>query len=205
MDSKMGISAEVLQALVSIAWSPLATALGDALAGGLIVYLAAGRGERATLQEQQRRRELEFQAALRALLIEMLRGAELALSGSGTVITHEEKIPFHSAKYFRDRVWQKYEDVLVENLDSATIYTVDSAYTSARQIFDFVGAPLPQGATKVKLDLPFDLWGVASDFSRAIPPILERLTDAGERKQLELRIRKMTSMLESQGKAVSIR
>ena len=76
--------------LVAIVYSPLATALGGVLAvlaGGLITYLAAGRGERATLREQRRRRELEFQAALRALLIEMLRGAELALSGSGTVFT----------------------------------------------------------------------------------------------------------------------
>jgi hypothetical protein len=77
---------------------------------------------------------LEFQAALRALVIEMLRGAELALRGSGTVLTwgdpsgktsadldlvaeaHEGKIPYASAKYFRDRIWQKYEDVLVEKL-----------------------------------------------------------------------------------------
>jgi hypothetical protein len=84
---QMEISNAVLQALVKIAWSPLATALAGAVAGGLIAYSAAGRGERATLQEQQRRRELEFQAALRALLIETLRGAELALSGSGAILT----------------------------------------------------------------------------------------------------------------------
>jgi hypothetical protein len=46
--------------------APFATAM----AGGFIGYLAAGRGERATLREQHRRREREFQAALRALLIE---------------------------------------------------------------------------------------------------------------------------------------
>lgn len=203
--------------------TPLAIALVGAvaaLAGGLITYLAAGRGERATLREQQRRRELEFQAALRALLIEMLRGAELALSGSGTVITwadpsgkppgeldliaraHEGKIPFSSAKYFRDRIWQKYEDVLVENLGCATIYAIDSAYNSARQAFDFVGAPLPQGATRMNVDLRYFLWRAAADFSEAIPPTLERMTDAEERKQLEVRIQKMTSMLESQRKVV---
>jgi hypothetical protein len=210
-----------MEALVKIAWSPVATTLIGALAGGVIAYLAAGRGERATLREQRRRRELEFQAALRALLIEMLRGAELALSGSGTVLSwgdpsgktpaelelaaqaHEGKIPFSSAKYFRDRAWSKYEDVLVENLDSPSINTIDSAYSSARQVFDFVGAPLPQGATKMKLDLPYNLWRAASDFAGAISPVLERLTDTGERKQLELRIQKMTSMLESQGKVVS--
>jgi membrane protein YqaA with SNARE-associated domain len=73
--------------LLAIAWSPLATALVGTLAGGLIAYLVARHGENATLREQQRRGELEFQAALRALLIEMFRGAELALSGSGTVLT----------------------------------------------------------------------------------------------------------------------
>jgi hypothetical protein len=218
---QMEISNAVLQALVKIAWSPLATALAGAVGGGLIAYLAAGRGERATLQEQQRRRELEFQAALRALLIEMLRGAELALSGSGAILTwadpsgktpdelevvaqtFEGKILFSSAKYFRDRVWSKYEDVLVENLDSATIYTVDSAYSSARQTFDFVGAPLPKGATRLNLGLRFTLWQVASEFSKAIPQILERLTEADERKRLEPRIQKMTAMLDSQSKLVN--
>jgi hypothetical protein len=66
--------------------TPLAIALVGALAalaGGLITYLAAGRGERATLREQQRRRELEFQAALRALLIEMLRGGRTRVERFG--------------------------------------------------------------------------------------------------------------------------
>jgi hypothetical protein len=216
---KMQISAAVTQALVKIAWSPLATAV----AAALITYLAAGRGERTTSREQRRRRQSEFQAALRALLIEVLRGAELALTGSGTVITwadpssknarelddvaqmYEGKVvPFHHARYFRDRVWSKYEDVLVENLNSATIYTVDSAYASARQTFDFVGAPLPQGATKINLNLPFMLWRVASGFSTAIPLILERLIDPVERKQLEPRIQKMTRMLESQHKLLKL-
>jgi len=186
----------------------------------LIGYFAAGRGERATLREQQRRRELGFQAALRALLIEMLRGADLALSGSGTVLTwgnpsgktsteldlvaqtFEGKIPFSSAKYFRDRVWLKYEDVLVENLASATIYAIDGAYSSARRVFDIVGAPLAQGATRLSPQLPYLLWRVAWDFSATIPSLLERLTDTKERKQLELRLQKMTSMLESQRKVV---
>ncbi len=127
------------------------------------VEVAAEPGERATLREQHPRRQLQFQAALRALLVEVLGAVELALSGSGTVLswpspsgkspaelkiiaqTYEGKIPFSSAKYFRDRVWSKFEDVLLENLDSATISALDSAYRSARQVFDFVGAPLPQG------------------------------------------------------------
>jgi hypothetical protein len=151
----MEIIIAVADALVKIASSPFATAL----AGGLIGYLAAGRGERATLREQRQRKELEFQAALRALLIEMLRTAELALAGSGAVPSwgdpagktekereaaaqaYEGKIPFSSAKYFRDRAWLKYEDTFIENLDSATIYTVDTAYGDARRIFDWVGSP----------------------------------------------------------------
>jgi hypothetical protein len=71
------------QALAKIASSPFVTAL----AGGLIGYFAAGRGERATLREQRRKREREIQAAFRALVIEMLRTAELALSGSSVVRT----------------------------------------------------------------------------------------------------------------------
>jgi hypothetical protein len=107
----------LMRMLVIIAYSPLVSVLGT-LAGGLIGYFAAGRGERATVREQKRRRQLEFQAALLALLIEMLMGAELALSGSGMVTTWpdpygqtsteleriaealESKIPFSSAKYF---------------------------------------------------------------------------------------------------------
>jgi hypothetical protein len=207
----------IAQALVKIAASPFATAL----AGGLIGYLAAGRGERATLREQRRRRELEFQAALRALLIEMLRTAELALSGSGPVASwgdpagkteeqldataraYEGKIPFTSAKYFRDRAWLKCEDTFIENLDSATIYAVDTAYSGARQTFDFVGTPLPQRATRLHPGLPYTLWRVASDFSKTIPLILERLTDADERKQLEPRIERMKANLESQSKVVN--
>jgi hypothetical protein len=141
------------------------------------------------------------------------------LSGSGTVITwadpsgktpgeldliakaHEGKIPFSSAKYFRDRIWQKYEDVLVENLGSATIYTIDCAYNSARQAFDFVDAPLPQGATRIKPTVFFVEGGVGLLRGHSAR-LLERLTDAEERKQLELRIQKMTSMLESQRKVV---
>jgi hypothetical protein len=92
--------------------------------------------------------------------------------------------------------------VLVENLDSGAIYAIDGAYNAARQVFDFVGAPLPQGATRLSPQLRYNLWRVASDFSQAIVPILERLTDAKERKLLELRIQKMTSSLESQRKIV---
>lgn len=222
-NSRMGVVMEITTGIsqafvkIAIALSPVATTL----AAGLIGYFAAGRGERASLREQQRRRQLEFQAALRALLIEMLRGAELALSGSGAVLSwtdpsgknrdeleavakaYEGKIPFPSAKYFRDRVWWKYEDALGENLDSATIYSVDTAYSSARQTFDFVGAPLPQGATRLHPSLRCNLWRVASDFSKVIPSILERLTDAEERKRLEPRIQNMMSMLESQGKIVN--
>jgi hypothetical protein len=44
---------------------------------------------------------------------------------------------------------------------------------------------------------------VAFDFSKAIPPILERLTDAEERGRLAPRIQKLNSMLESQGKVVN--
>jgi hypothetical protein len=123
------------------------------LAGGLIAYLAARRGDRAILRQQQGRTELEFQTALRVLLIEILRGAELALSGSGTIMTsgnasckaldeleagaeaYEGKIPFPCANYFRDWVWSKYDDVLIEHLDTATIYIVDTAYSSARRVF----------------------------------------------------------------------
>jgi hypothetical protein len=46
------------------------------------------------------------------------------------------------------------------------------------------------------------LWRAASDLSQAIPPALERLTDAKERKQLDLTIQKMASKLKSQGKIV---
>ena len=113
----MGTIVAFAEALVKIASSPSATAL----AGGLIGYLAAGRGERTTLKERRRRRELEFQAALRALLIEMLRAAELALSGSSSVPrwgdpaqkteeqlektaqAYEGKVPLPLGKYFRDR------------------------------------------------------------------------------------------------------
>jgi hypothetical protein len=151
----------------------------------------------------------------------MLRTAELALSGSGTVASwgdpsrktaeereataraYEGKIPFNSAKYFRDRVWVKYEDAFIENLDSATIYAVDTAYSGARQIFDEMGSPLPPGATRFAPQLPYLLWRVASDFSKAIPPILDRLTGAEERKRLQPRIEKVNSMLESQGKVVN--
>jgi hypothetical protein len=208
-----------VKTVVALAYSPLVSVFA-ALVGGLIAYFAAGRGDRANLREQQRHRKLEFQAALRALLIEMLRGAELALSGSGTVLSwgdpsgkthaelefaaqaHEGQIPFYSAKYFRDRAWLKYEDVLVENLDSLTINTIDSAYSSARQVFDFVGAPLPQGATRMHSGLPYLLWRAAWDFSQAIAPTLERLTDAEEREQLSDTFQKMTSRLESQRKVV---
>jgi hypothetical protein len=153
------------QALAKIASSRFATAL----AGGLIGYFAAGRGERATLREQRRKREREIQAAFRALVIEMLRTAELALNGSSVVRTwgdpatkteeqleataraYEGKIPFTSAKYFRDRIWLKYEDIFLENLDSATIYTVDTAYNGARLTFDTMGLPVPEGATRLNL------------------------------------------------------
>jgi len=213
----MHIISLVLQALVKIAWSPFATAL----AGGLIGYLAAGRGERATLREQRRQKQLATQAALRALAIEMFRDAELALSGSATVLSwgdpsskteeelkavaqaYEGKIPFALAKYFRDRTWSKYEDIFVENLDSATLYTVDAAYSSARQIFDYAGAPLPQGATQLQPSLRYSLWRVASDLAKAIPSILDRLTDADERKQFAPRLQKLTSALESQSKVVN--
>jgi hypothetical protein len=190
---------------VAFFYSPLAAALPGvlgAIVGGLIGYFAAGRGERAMLREQRRRRELEFQAALRALLIEMVRAAELALSGSGTVLTwgsaagktreeleqtaqaFEGKTPFRSAKYFRDRAWLKYEDVLVENLDSASVYAIDRAYSGARQVFDFVGEPLPQAATRLQWDLRYDLWRAASDFAEVIGPTLQRLRDVEERKRL---------------------
>jgi hypothetical protein len=115
---------------------------------------------------------------------------------------YEGKIPFSSAKYFRDRVWSKYEDVLVEKLDSSTIYTIDTAYSAARQVYDFVGAPLPQGATRLQSGLPYLLWRAAWDFSQAIAPTLERLTDAEERKQLNDAFQKMTSRLELQRKIV---
>jgi hypothetical protein len=44
---------------------------------------------------------------------------------------------------------------------------------------------------------------VASDFSKIIPSLLDRLADAEERKGLEPRIQKMTSMLDSQSKIVN--
>jgi hypothetical protein len=47
------------------------------------------------------------------------------------------------------------------------------------------------------------LWQVASEFSKAIPQILERLTEADERKRLEPRIQKMTAVLDSQSKLVN--
>lgn len=185
------------------------------------VEIEGERGERPIVRGQQRRRELPLQAALRALLIEILGSVELALNGSHAVISwsdpsgkmpadleviaqaFEGKIPFPAAKYFRDRVWSQYEEVFLENLDSATIYAVDSAYRSARQVFDFVGAPLPQGATTWNISLRYLLWRCASDFSKVIPLILERLTNADERKGLEPRIQKMTSMLDSQSKVVN--
>jgi hypothetical protein len=185
------------------------------------VEVAAELGERTTLRERRRRGVLQFQAALRALLAEILGAAELALSGSGTVFSwpnpsgkspaelkiiaqeYEGKIPFSSAKYFRDRVWSKYEDVLLENLDAATISALDGAYGSARQVFDLVGAPISQGATYLHPSFPYILWRVASDFSKAIPLLVERLADIEERKQLEPRIRRMTSMVDSQSKVVN--
>jgi hypothetical protein len=172
------------------------------------------------LREQRHRKELEFQAALRALLIEMLRAAELALSGSGTVPSwgdpaaktaqernataqaYEGKIPFTSAKYFRDRVWLKYEDAFIENLDSAVIYTVDTAYSGAHQVFDMVGSPLPSGSTLLSPQLPYNLWRVALDFSKAIQLILSELKDIQERERLRPRIEKLNLTLESQGKVV---
>jgi Domain of unknown function (DUF4062) len=47
--------------------------------------IAAERSEETILRERRAARELEFQAALRGLLSEMLETMQLALSGSGTV------------------------------------------------------------------------------------------------------------------------
>ena len=59
------------------------------------------------------------------------------------------------------RLIRKYKEKLT------TIYTIDSAYGSARQVFDFVGAPLPQGATRMQSGMPYLLWRAAWDFSQA--------------------------------------
>ena len=218
---QMEISNAVLQALVKIAWSPLATALAGAVGGGVNSVFGGWSGRACDITRTAETKRIGIPSCVARIVNRNARGAELALSGSGAILTwadpsgktpdelevvaqtFEGKILFSSAKYFRDRVWSKYEDVLVENLDSATIYTVDSAYSSARQTFDFVGAPLPKGATRLNLGLRFTLWQVASEFSKAIPQILERLTEADERKRLEPRIQKMTAMLDSQSKLVN--
>jgi hypothetical protein len=119
-----------------------------------------------------------------------------------TAQAFEGKTPFPSAKYFRDRAWLKYEDVLVENLDSESVYAIDRAYSGARQVFDFVGEPLPQGATRLQWDLRYDLWRAASDFAEVIGPTLQRLRDVEERKRLSETFAKVTSRLESQRQVV---
>jgi len=183
--------------------------------------IAAEHSEVTILRGSRAARQLELQAALRGLPSEMLETMQLALNGSGTVANwgdpsrktaeqreataqaYEGHIPFSAAKYFQDRMREKYEGVLLENLDSDTIYSINSAYSSARQVFDLVGALLPQGATLLAPQLPYLLWRVAADFSKAIPLILDQLKDIEERKRLEPWIQKLNSMLESQGMVVN--
>jgi hypothetical protein len=216
---RMQISDAALHDFVKVAWSPLVAALIGllgVLAGGWITYFATVRRDRAASEERELRRLFDFQAAVRAVVIEMLRAAELALNGSSTILSwsdpsnkspsereetaraFEGKALFPLARYFSDRFWKKYEDVLFANLDSATINAIDSAYDSGRQMFDYLREPLREGATNLNVDVRALLCGVASQFSEAMKELVKRIGDANERKQLEFRMETMRSRLASQ-------
>jgi hypothetical protein len=135
------------------------------------------------------------QAAVRGVIVEMLKGVRLAWIGSATVLSIANRIPFDSACYFEDASWTRNSEVLGQILDIEVLDTTAIAYDSARRVFDFAGRAYPE--TTVNFQLPSMLTGVACELLEAASLVVERIADPGERQRFKEKIAKSVRTLSS--------
>jgi hypothetical protein len=144
----------------------------------------------------------DVQAAVRGVIVEMLEGIRLALSGSATALPIANGVPFPSAKYFRDKSWTRYSELLAQTLNIEVLDRIATAYDSARRVFDFAGNPYPD--TKVKFQIPSMLVGVARELLEAAFLLSEHIADPGERQRFEENLPKLRADINLQRKMTEL-
>jgi hypothetical protein len=145
---------------------------------------------------------LARESAVRGVIVELLKNARLAMTGSATVSSGANQIPYTSATYFDESSWMKNSQRLGQILDLEVLDKVTSAYDSARRVFDFVGKPYP--ATKVKFQLHTLLASLARELVEAAALLADQITDQGERQRTAETIEKLRARVRSQSEVAEL-